>query len=72
MMPRSKDQKPFKLVCNEAIRGIKYLVVIKKRSIMIKDNQKTINHLFIIIDAILIVGAYFLAYPLRFRVLSSF
>ena len=39
---------------------------------MIKDNQKTINHLFIIIDAILIVGAYFLAYPLRFRVLSSF
>ena len=72
MMPRSKDQKPLKLVCNEAIRGIKYLVVIKKRSIMIKDNQKTINHLFIIIDAILIVGAYFLAYPLRFRVLSSF
>ena len=29
MMPRSKDQKPFRLACNEAIRGIKYLVVIK-------------------------------------------
>ncbi len=39
---------------------------------MIRDNQKTINHLFIIMDAILIVGAYFLAYPIRFRVLSSF
>ena len=39
---------------------------------MIKDNQKTINHLIIVFDAILIIGAYFLAYPLRFRVLSSF
>ena len=39
---------------------------------MIKDNQKTINHLFIIADAFLIVGAYFLAYPLRYKVLSSF
>ena len=39
---------------------------------MIKDNQKTLNHLLIILDAILIVGAYFLTYPLRFKVLSSF
>ena len=39
---------------------------------MIKDNQKTINHLFIMIDAILIMGAYFLAYPIRFKLLSSF
>lgn len=38
---------------------------------MIKDNQKTINHLFILADAILIIGAYFLAYPIRFKVLSS-
>ena len=39
---------------------------------MIRDNQKTINHLLIIADAILIAGAYFLAYPLRYRVLASF
>lgn len=38
---------------------------------MIKDNQKTINHLLIVIDAIVIIGAYFLAYPLRFKLLSS-
>jgi len=38
---------------------------------MIKDNQKTINHLVILADAILIIGAYFLAYPVRFTVLSS-
>jgi len=38
---------------------------------MIKDNQKTINHLFIVLDALLITGAYFLAYPLRFKVLAS-
>ena len=39
---------------------------------MIKDNQKTIKHLFILLDAVLIMGAYFLAYPLRFKVLGSF
>ena len=38
---------------------------------MIKDNQKTINHLLILLDALLITGAYFLAYPLRFSILSS-
>ena len=39
---------------------------------MIKDNQKTFNRLYIVLDAMLIVGAYFLAYPLRFRVLTAF
>ena len=38
---------------------------------MIKDNQKTFNRLYIVLDAMLIVGAYFLAYPLRFHVLSA-
>ena len=33
---------------------------------MIKDNQNTLNKLHIVIDAALIVAAYFLAYPLRF------
>lgn len=37
---------------------------------MIKDNQETLNKLHIVIDAALIVAAYFLAYPLRFNVLS--
>ena len=39
---------------------------------MIKDNQKTFNRLYIVLDAMLIVGAYFLAYPLRFHVLTAF
>lgn len=39
---------------------------------MIKDNQKNLNKLNIVIDALLILGAYFLAYPLRFYVLSRF
>lgn len=39
---------------------------------MIKDNQKHLNRLHIVIDALLILGAYFLAYPLRFYVLSKF
>lgn len=39
---------------------------------MIKDNQKNLNRLHIVIDAILILSAYFLAYPLRFYVLSYF
>ena len=38
---------------------------------MIKDNQETLNKLHIVIDAALIVAAYFLAYPLRFNVLSQ-
>ena len=37
---------------------------------MIKDNQNTLNKLHIVIDAALIVAAYFLAYPLRFYVLT--
>lgn len=39
---------------------------------MIKDNQQNLNRLHIIIDAVLVLGAYFLAYPLRFYVLSNF
>ena len=39
---------------------------------MIKDNQKTFNRLYIVLDAMPIVGAYFLAYPLRFHVLTAF
>lgn len=39
---------------------------------MIKDNQKNLNRLRIVIDAMLILSAYFLAYPLRFYVLSYF
>ena len=39
---------------------------------MIKDNQKTFNRLYIVLDAMLIIGAYFLAYPLRFHVLTAF
>ena len=38
---------------------------------MIKDNQNTLNKLHIVIDAALIVAAYFLAYPLRFYVLPK-
>ena len=36
---------------------------------MIKDNQKTLNRLHIVIDGILIALAYLLAYQLRFRIL---
>lgn len=39
---------------------------------MIKDNQKSLNRLHIIIDAILIVAAFVLAYELRFHVLPRF
>lgn len=39
---------------------------------MIKDNQKSLNRLHIIIDAILIVAAFVLAYELRFHVLTRF
>ena len=39
---------------------------------MIKDNQNALNKLHIVIDAALIVAAYFLAYPLRFSVLTHF
>ncbi|MCQ2496179.1 MAG: undecaprenyl-phosphate glucose phosphotransferase [Lachnospiraceae bacterium] len=39
---------------------------------MIKDNQQNLNRLHIVIDAVLVLGAYFLAYPLRFYVLPYF
>lgn len=39
---------------------------------MIKDNQNTLNKFHIVIDAALIVAAYFAAYPLRFYVLPRF
>lgn len=38
---------------------------------MIKDNQNTLNRLHIVIDALLIVAAYYLAYYLRFNVLTA-
>lgn len=38
---------------------------------MIKDNQNTLNKLHIVIDAALIVAAYFLAYPVRFYLMSK-
>lgn len=37
---------------------------------MIKDNQNTFNKLHIVIDAALIMAAYFLAYPVRFQLLT--
>lgn len=39
---------------------------------MIKDNQKTLNRFYVLIDAILIAGSFLLAYPVRFFVLSKF
>ncbi len=39
---------------------------------MIKDNQKLLNRLHVVIDAILIVAAFVLAYYLRFHVLCRF
>lgn len=39
---------------------------------MIRDNQKSLNRLHIIIDAVLIVAAFVLAYELRFHVLPRF
>ena len=38
---------------------------------MIKDNQNNLNKLHVVIDAALIVAAYFLAYPLRFYLLPK-
>ncbi len=38
---------------------------------MIKDNQTTLNRLHIVIDAALIVAAFFLSYPLRFFLLPK-
>ncbi len=40
--------------------------------VLIKDNQNTLNKLHIVIDAALILAAYFIAYPLRFYVLTNF
>lgn len=39
---------------------------------MIKDNQKSLNRLHIVIDAVLIVAAFVLAYQVRFHVLTRF
>ncbi len=39
---------------------------------MIKDNQKSLNRLHIIIDGILIIVAFVLSYELRFHVLTRF
>lgn len=39
---------------------------------MIKDNQKSLNRLHIVIDAVLIVVAFVLAYEVRFHVLTRF
>ena len=39
---------------------------------MIKDNQKLLNRLHVIIDAILIVLAFVLAYYIRFKMLVHF
>ncbi len=38
---------------------------------MIKDNQKTFNRFHIFIDALLITGAFLLAYPIRFDLLTK-
>ncbi len=38
---------------------------------MIRDNQNSLNKLHIFLDAALIVAAYFLAYPLRFYVMTN-
>ena len=39
---------------------------------MIKDDQKSLNRLHIVIDAILIIAAFVLAYEVRFHVLTRF
>lgn len=39
--------------------------------IMIKDNQEHFNKLHIVCDALLILGAYFLAYPVRFYLMTK-
>ena len=38
---------------------------------MIKDNQEHFNKLHIVCDALLILGAYFLAYPFRFSLMTK-
>lgn len=38
---------------------------------MIKDNQKTLNRLHIVIDAVLIIAAFMISYPLRFSLLPK-
>ena len=39
---------------------------------MIKDNQKYLNRLRIVIDALIVVGTFMLAYKLRFGILTNF
>ncbi len=38
---------------------------------MIKDNQNNLNKLHIVLDGLLVLAAYFLAYPLRFEVMTE-
>lgn len=39
---------------------------------MIKDNQKTLNRLHIVLDAVIIVLAYLVAYQVRFKILPQY
>lgn len=44
----------------------------KRNDTVIKDNQNTLNRLHVVIDALLVIAAFYLAYPLRFNVLTEF